>query len=101
MAKIASKVLFWASVSDADSYNVRVLPDGDPFSYDAPPTLSVAHVGTPEHEADLAGTVLPEGVYDIFITAQDLAGNESDPLEFQDAVLDFTPPAAPSAGGFR
>jgi hypothetical protein len=101
MAKIASKVLFWASVSDAELYNVRIVPDQDPFSYDIPPAVSVSHQGTPEHEADLAGTVLPEGVYDIFVTAQDAAGNESDPLEFQDAVLDFTPPAMPSSGGFR
>ena len=102
MAKIASKVLFWASVTDADTYNVRIIPDQTVFSYDHAPDITVAHVSAQvEHEADLAGTTLVEGIYDIYVTAQDLAGNESDPLEFQDAVLDFTPPAAPSSGGFR
>ena len=102
MAKIAKKVLFWASVPDADLYNVRIILDGVPFSYQAQPAVVVDNVvGAPEHEVDLAGLSLAEGVYDIFITAQDAAGNESDPLEFQDANLDFTPPAAPSSGGFR
>ena len=102
MAKIASKVLFWASVSDAAKYNVRIIPDQTVFSYDAVPTITVDHDGAlAEHETDLAGTTLAEGVYDIYISAEDAAGNESDPLEFQDAVLDFTPPAAPSSGGFR
>ena len=101
MAKIASKVLFWASVSDAAQYNVRIIPDQTDFSYDHVPDIEVSHVGGLEHEADLAGTTLTEGIYDIYVTAQDAAGNESDPLEFQDAALDFTPPAAPSAGGFR
>ena len=100
MAKIASKVLFWASVSDAASYNVRIIPFDTAFSYDTAPSVSVADTGAPEHEADLAGTSLAEGIYDIYVTAQDSAGNESDPLEFQ-ADLDFTPPAAPSSGGFR
>jgi len=101
MAKIASKVLFWASVSDASSYNIRIVPDGTAFDYALPPTLQVVQGTGAEHEADLAGTSLEEGVYDVYVTAQDSAGNESDPLEFQDAVLDFTPPSAPSFGGFR
>ena len=101
MAKIASKVLFWASVSDAALYNIRIMPDGTPFDYDIPPILVQTHIGGAEHEADLAGAQLAEGIYDVYVTAQDAAGNESDPLDFQDAVLDFTPPAAPAAGGFR
>lgn len=102
MAKIASKILFWASVTDAVKYNVRIIPDATPFSYDHASDISVSHVSTlAEHEADLSGTTLAEGIYDIYITAEDLAGNESDPLGFQDAALDFTPPPAPSVGGFR
>jgi hypothetical protein len=102
MAKIAKKVLFWGSVNDAGRYKVRVIPNGVPFSYAATPVAEATHVvGQAEHEADLAGLSIPEGVYDIYVTAEDSAGNESDPLEFQDAQLDFTPPAAPAFGGFR
>ena len=102
MAKIASKVLFWSSVDDAANYNIRIIPDQTEFSYDHTPEIIVTHDSSlSEHEADLAGTVLNEGIYDIYVSAEDTAGNESDPLGFQDAALDFTPPAAPAAGGFR
>ena len=102
MAKIAKKVLFWGSVNDADKYNVRIIPEGTPFSYSETPAIGAAHApGQAEHEADLAGIAISEGIYDIYVTAVDIAGNESDPLEFQDAVLDFVPPAAPAFGGFR
>lgn len=102
MAKIASKILFWAAVSDAAKYNVRIVPDQTVFDYDLVPAVVVDHVdGEAEFEADLKGTPLAEGIYDIYVTAQDAAGNESDPLGFQDANLDFTPPGAPSSGGFR
>lgn len=102
MAKIADKKIWWASVRDAVSYNVRLIPDGTAFSYEHEPDTGLDHTpDQPEHEVNLAGVKLAEGVYDIFITSVDRGGNESDPLALEDAVLDFTPPAAPSAGGFR
>lgn len=102
MAKIADKIIWWSSVVDAKKYNIRIIEDGTPFSYDVPPVMDVAHNDTlPEHEMNLAGMALAEGVYDIYVTAEDAGENESDPLEFADAVLDFTPPSAPSSGGFR
>ena len=42
-----------------------------------------------------------KGVYDVYVTAVDEAGNESDALSIPDTVLDFQPPAAPTSGGFR
>lgn len=102
MALVAKKIMWWQSVQDAVSYNVRVVPNGTAFSYGAKAQMSVAHdAGKAEHEADLAGVELAEGTYDIFITAVDGGGNESDPFGLEDAVLDFTPPKAPAAGGFR
>ena len=102
MAKIASKVLWFGAVQDAAFYNVRVVPDGQPFSYADTPKVRAPHDSSlSEIDVDLAGLSLAEGVYDIYVTAEDTAGNESDPLPFADAVLDFTPPSAPAAGGFR
>lgn len=106
MAKIAKKVIWWASVPGAVNYVVRIIPDGNHFTYGPPAPGAQVSVPAleppePEQELNLSGLTLSEGVYDIYITAQDAAGNESDPLELADAVLDFTPPAAPSAGGFR
>ena len=101
MAKIASKVVWWESVADAASYGIRIIPDGETFSYDEVAIKVLATSEAVEEELDLAGVQLAEGVYDIYVTAIDSAGNESDPLEFADAVLDFTPPSAPSSGGFR
>lgn len=102
MAKIANKVLWWESVNDAFKYNIRIVPDDEPFDYERGPALTVQHDPVlAEHEQSLAGTELVEGIYDIYVTAVDAAGNESDPLPFADAVLDFTPPSAPASGGFR
>ena len=102
MAKIASKVVWWSSVSDAAAYNVRIIPDGTDFSYDfAPDAAQPAIIGQPEQELDLAGLQLAEGVYTVYVTAEDLAGNESDPLVLAASALDFTPPSAPTSGGFR
>ena len=107
MARIASKVLWWSAVPDATHYSVRLIPsteDGvDPFDYAVEPQLTVPQPmpPSPEIEADLANIALEEGTYDIYVTARDPAGNESDPLAFADSVLDFVPPAAPAQGGFR
>lgn len=104
MAKIASKIIWWANVSDADEFAIRVIADGVDFGYDHVPNIVVDNTNNlalEEIEADLGGLSLEEGIYDIYITAVDIAGNESDPFMLADAVLDFTPPSAPSVGGFR
>jgi hypothetical protein len=108
MAIIASKILWWEAVADASSYKVRIVPDGQvaadnsnlaDFNGDTVPA------GTgPEVEVDirsLSSVPIVEGTYDLFISALDEAGNESDPLVIGDAILDFQPPAAPRNGGFR
>ena len=102
MAKVASKKMWWDTVADAASYPIRFFPQGATFSYDQAAALDPAQVtGQPQQEVDLHGVQLAEGVYDVYITAKDAAGNESDPLELAGSVLDFTPPSAPTSGGFR
>ena len=107
MANIASKVLWWEAVQDADSYKVRIVPDGQVASdnsnlYDFAGDNVDATPGEVEVDLrDLSTVPVSEGTYDLFITALDEAGNESDPLVIADAILDFKPPAAPARGGFR
>ncbi len=108
MAIIASKVLWWESVQDASSYTIRIVPDGQvagdnsnlaDFNGDSVPATPGAEVEVDIRE--LSSVPIVEGTYDLFISAVDEAGNESDPLVIGDAVLDFQPPAAPASGGFR
>ena len=108
MAIIASKILWWQSVADATTYRVRIVADGlvaadnsnlATFGYDV-----VQPTNTQDVDVDirtLSSVPIVEGTYDVFISAVDEAGNESDPLVIADAILDFQPPAAPASGGFR
>jgi hypothetical protein len=108
MAKIATRILFFTPSISADiiGHHVRILEDGTEFTYDAPFSLvpdDSPMVGD-NIEIDLASlSVAPteEGVYDIYVTAVDGAGNESSPLEIVDKVIDFNPPAAPADGGLK
>lgn len=112
MAIIASKVLWWKAVEGADQYRVRIVQDGEvtednsnlgDYGYDVV-DASAVNPDSNEVEIDLGtlkNVVVTEGTYDVFITAADEAGNESDPLVIADAYLDFQPPAAPTNGGFR
>lgn len=109
MAIIASKVLWWNRVDEASTYRIRIAPDNavlddtsnlSDFNYDVvdqPDTEVEVEVDVRE----LSVVPIVEGTYDLFITAVDEAGNESDPLLIADALLDFQPPAAPTSGGFR
>lgn len=108
MAIIASKVLWWSNVQGASTYRVRIVPDGlvaedysniAEFNYDIIPQSNSAEIEVDLR--DLSSVPIKEGTYDLFITAVDEAGNESDPLVIADALLDFQPPAAPVSGGFR
>lgn len=111
MSIIASKILFWAVVSDASTYRIRVtdqnavandFSDLGTFPFDE--VTAVDPNANTEQEFDIAemiSTVISDGTYDIFISAVDEAGNESDPLFLEDNVLDFQPPLAPTSGGFR
>lgn len=113
MAIIASKVLWWNAVEGADQYRVRIVQAGEvrednsnlgDFGYTAFNGAGAANPDSNEVEIDLANLKnvdVTEGTYDVFITAADEAGNESDPLVIADAYLDFQPPAAPTNGGFR
>lgn len=112
MAKLNTKTLrFLPSVTpDTVEHRIRIQVEGTPFSYATPfskvaYTASAAGTGgtTPATKisVDIGGlTNVPKetGTYEVFITAADAAGNESDAFEIHGAVFDFTAPAAPTAG---
>ena len=105
MAKLAKKVIWWTDVVDAAKYAIRIVTAGTAFDYATAPIAEPAEgaVGT-DQEFDLSTVAaqLPKGSYDIYVTALDVAGNESDPFTLAAAAaLNFTAPAAPTAGGFR
>jgi len=108
MAKLGTRILFFnpSPSEDVTHYRVRILPDGEEFSYDdgfaevpADTPLVEGRIEVDLGSLDRAPT--EGGTYDIFITAADAAGNESDPLIVDDAVIDFDPPQAPTAGGIE
>lgn len=110
MARLRSHRLSWIAVLDAASYLVYVLPSESSNSvdqtvetgefYEHPSAEVPATIGEDGRvSVDLATlSVTPEveGIYDIYVTAVDEAGNESDPALLDDAALDFTPPEAPT-----
>lgn len=103
MPKIISKIAWWEAVASASVYYVRLFNPGTEFNYDYEIAAEVRHVdGQEEYELDLSLLDIPEGTYDIAVTAADGAGNESDPLELAGgAILDFVAPSAPATGGLR
>ena len=105
MAKLAKKVIWWSDVVDAAKYAIRIFQAGVAFDYAATAVAEPveATVGA-DQEFDLSTVAdkLPKGSYDIYVTAVDSAGNESDPFTLAAAAaINFTAPAAPTAGGFR
>jgi predicted phage tail protein len=105
MAKLAKKVIWWSDVVDAAKYAIRVVTSGSAFDYATTPIAELVEgtVGA-DQEFDLSTVAasLTKGSYDIYVTALDVAGNESDPFTLAvSTALNFTAPAAPTAGGFR
>lgn len=103
MPKIAPKIMYWDGNDVATQYHVRIIPNGTEFSYDRQVDVNVPNdTNEARHRLDLSTLgLLDEGVYDIYVTSGDAAGNESDPLDLPDVVLDFTPPPAPFAIGWE
>lgn len=103
---IKKKIAWWERVEGAEKYHVRIVDTGIVTAIEQLENIGFAVVpqsANPEIDADINTLGLPvgEGTYDVFISAADSVGNESDPLEFRGAVFDFTPPASPTRGGFR
>jgi hypothetical protein len=102
MAKIASKVLRNVSPSPSDDvveYRLRIISTGDTVDdiYNEPPYYS----GPEYTDLDLAaldGVNALQGEYNIFQSAVDTAGNESDFNVIGPVVLDFFPPEPPGGG---
>lgn len=86
---------------DVVSNRVRILEVGEAFSYDEP--AADIPVTPPEGDGftyiDLAPLAAgQEGVRDVYITAVDGRGNESDPFPLANTTFDFSPPAPPTEG---
>lgn len=88
--------------SDVAEHRTRIVPDGTAFDYDIPydvtPSTPNDNTQVAVNVATLSRAPTNDGVYDIYVTAADAVGNESDPLEIPDADFDFNPPSAPLAG---
>lgn len=103
---IKKKIAWWDRVEGADKYHVRVVDAGlitdinqlEAISFGVVPQSANAEI---EVDINTLGLPVKESTYDVFVSAADSIGNESDPLEFRGAVFDFTPPASPTRGGFR
>jgi len=95
-----------AQAADVQGNRIYLLPDGTPFDYDqphediAPPTPSADGYSRVDLAA-LPSAASLDGVYDVFVTAIDERGNESDPLEIPDANFDFSAPDAPTDGAIE
>ena len=106
MALLKSKTLRFIPSVDANvvEHRIRIIADGTPFSYDegydSVPVQGTALVnGKIELDiGELATKPDAEGTYDVYVTAVENSGNESDPLIIENAAFDFSPPAAPTAG---
>ena len=92
--------------SDVVSYNVRIVPTGTAFGYDIP-AANIAHTVDASNPSapvsvklsDVVGSAsLAAGNYDVFVTAVNVDGNESDPLAISNVPFDLVAPAAPTNG---
>lgn len=105
MPRLAPLVASFVQSASGDvvANRVRIVPHDVAFSFGAAFTEVPAPVpgGDGRSRIDLAQ--LPnaqdlDGVFDVFITARDARGNESDPLHLDDVSFDFSAPAAPTDG---
>lgn len=101
MPRIQEKEIYWSSVegSDVVGYRVYTAESTIAFSYTLPyiTTTSISVIAPTDFPS---GTFDIETDYNIWITAIDDAGNESDPLALT-SPFDFLPPNPPSDGGVR
>ncbi len=113
MAKLNTKTLHFLPSNSPDTveHRIRIAVDAAPFSYDLPAVSiafdAAAYGALPTAPAatkinvnigSLANAPKASGTYEVFVTAVDAAGNESDPLVIRGAVFDFVAPTAPTAG---
>jgi hypothetical protein len=94
----------YPEIESVVSFNIYVEPDEADFTQvplPFTPKLTVAKSDVPivadKYQIDLSAIEgVPDGVYDVAVTAVENSGNESDPLEVEDVPLDLTPPPAPT-----
>jgi hypothetical protein len=101
MAKIIKRKIWWNPVEGEDVVNYKVYTalQGTDFTYDLPAIqveATITEVLAPEDFPE--GTFDIDTNYNVWITAVDDVGNESDPLELN-APFDFVAPSSPSGGG--
>ena len=99
------KIKFDKSASaDVVSYNIRIVAANTVFDYTLPASnIKADSLPTTAGSATVAIDIATlnnkptqDGTYDVYITAADAIGNESDPLAIKGATFDFTPPTAPT-----
>ena len=86
---------------DVVANRVRIVPDDVAFSYGAAFDEVPAPVPSGDGRSRIDLAQLPtaqslDGTFDVYITARDARGNESDPLLIDDASFDFSAPEAPT-----
>lgn len=115
MAKLNTKTLHFnpSESIDTTEYRIRIAAFGTAFSYDlafssvpAPKAIAGSPaIATPAKiDVDIGSlSVAPRtsGSFEVFVTAVDAAGNESDALVISGAKFDFVAPAAPTAGSIN
>lgn len=101
--KLAPMVASFVQSTSGDviANRVRILPNEAGFSYGAAHDEVPAPTPDPDGRSRIDLATLPgaqgvEGRRDVWITAVDSRGNESDPLEIDQALFDFSAPAAPT-----
>lgn len=110
--RIAPMIMRFRQSTAADVVANRIYIEEDPSSYSLdlvafatlqpppdPDPDGFTRVDLGQLANDLGGDF--DGTYDIYVTALDERGNESSPLEIQDAVFDFAPPEAPTEGAIE
>ena len=101
--RIVKRRIWWEPVPVVDLVNYRIYwaLTPTPFGYELPAIEAPKEVTEVVAPTDFPeGTFEVDGDYNIWVTAVDEVGNESDPLALS-GRFDFTPPPAPLSGGIE
>jgi len=107
MANVKTRRIWVDPSASADvvEYNWYAGPENDPSFLGAVDAQAITPFDeTADPEAFIVEGTLPEGTYQFAVTAEDGAGNTSDPFQAAGWVsvpLDVTPPLAPTNGGIE
>lgn len=112
MARVVKRYFRFAYPEVESVIAFNLYSEAAPFDFDAAfasgnppaPKRTIPKVDLPvvdgKYSIDLVAALggTPDGAYDLAVTAVEVSGNESDPLEIENVPLDVTPPPAPTDG---